>query len=83
VVSRCFAALGKNLSPDELKKRGEMVLKEKYAFKLREGFSFEGLRVPKRITETSTPQGMIKEEDLLEGVRAFRKLILGTEPGPP
>jgi hypothetical protein len=39
------------------------------------GFSFDDLRIPKRITETATPQGVIKEDDLREGVKKFERLI--------
>jgi aldehyde:ferredoxin oxidoreductase len=77
MVSRCFTAFGKNLTPEDLRRKGATILKEKYAFKFREGFSFDRLRIPKRITEILTPQGMVKEEELWEGIRAYERLIKG------
>ena len=77
MVSRCFTAFGKSLTPEDLKRKGERTLKEKYAFKFREGFSFDRLRIPKRITEIPTPQGMVKEEELWEGIRAYERLVKG------
>lgn len=75
VVSRCLSVVGVDVSPEGLKEIGRQILREKYEFKLREGFSFERLRVPKRITEVPTPQGSLKEEDLREGVRRFEELL--------
>lgn len=77
MVSKCFKAFGKDLPPDELGRRGERILKEKYAFKFREGFSFDRLRIPGRVTETRTPQGLISEGELREGISAFEGLIRG------
>ncbi|MGA2572672.1 MAG: aldehyde ferredoxin oxidoreductase N-terminal domain-containing protein [Candidatus Methanomethylicaceae archaeon] len=77
-VARCFKALGKNLMVEELSQIGRRTLRAKYEFKLKEGFSFGGLTLPKRIMEVPTPQGIIKEDDLREGIRAFESLLKKT-----
>lgn len=77
VVSRCLRTLGLERSPDELKERGRSVLKQKYAFKYREGFSLRDLRIPKRIYETPTPLGAITEEMIRAGLGEFEKLVVG------
>lgn len=74
-VARCFKALGKDLAVEELSQIGRRTLRAKYEFKLREGFSFGRLTLPKRIMEVPTSQGIIKEDDLREGIRAFESLL--------
>ncbi len=68
--------LGLDRSPDELKERGRDVLRQKYAFKYREGFSLRGLRIPKRICETPTPLGAITEEMIRAGLEEFERLVV-------
>jgi aldehyde:ferredoxin oxidoreductase len=75
VVSRCLSVTGINLNPEDLKKMGEEILREKYEFKFREGFSFDRLRVPKRVTEIPTPRGFVTERDLREGIKSFEGLL--------
>ena len=75
VVSRCLSVMGINLTPADLKEIGERILRDKYEFKFREGFSFEKLKVPKRVTEIPTPQGVVTERDLREGIKSFERLL--------
>jgi aldehyde:ferredoxin oxidoreductase len=74
-VSKCFKALGKDLPVDKLLQIGNETLRSKHEFKLREGFTFSGLTIPRRILEIPTPQGMIKEEAIRDGIRAFESLL--------
>lgn len=74
-ISKCMKAIGKDMSPESLVQIGKRILKEKNDFKMREGFSFAGLTIPRRILEVPSPQGLIKEEDLREGIRAFENLL--------
>lgn len=64
-------------SADQLKKLGEKILREKNAFKIREGFSFnkEFLSIPKRILETESALGFVKEDDIREGIKVFKELL--------
>jgi len=52
-----------------------------YKFKLREGFSFENLKLPKRIFETPTQFGLLDkaymEETLQEAKEEIMKLVQG------
>ncbi|MEM1574171.1 MAG: aldehyde ferredoxin oxidoreductase family protein [Candidatus Methanomethylicaceae archaeon] len=75
VISRAFSAIGINITPSDLKEKGKAILKEKYKFKIREGFSFDNIRIPKRVTETPTPQGILKEDDIRKGIIEYKRLI--------
>jgi aldehyde:ferredoxin oxidoreductase len=77
VISKCFSVIGIDINPSQLKEKGIEILKEKYKFKVREGFSLEKLRIPKRILETPTPQGVLKEEDIREGIMEYKRLLEG------
>ncbi|RLG60310.1 aldehyde:ferredoxin oxidoreductase, partial [Candidatus Geothermarchaeota archaeon] len=54
-VQKTLKVVGIDLSYDDLRKVGLEILKKKYQFKLREGFDFRQLRIPKRILEVKTP----------------------------
>ncbi len=58
-ISQALAAIGLTYSPKDLKKIGERILHEKYAFKRREGFDLPAVRIPKRILETPSSTGVI------------------------
>jgi aldehyde:ferredoxin oxidoreductase len=75
MISKCLKAIGKEMSPETLVHIGRRTLKEKNDYKIREGFTFEGLTIPRRILEVPSPQGLIKEEDLREGIREFESLL--------
>ncbi|MCX8170169.1 MAG: aldehyde ferredoxin oxidoreductase family protein [Candidatus Methanomethyliaceae archaeon] len=75
MISRCFSAMGIKVEPSELKIKGMKILKEKYKFKIREGFSFDNVRIPKRVLEIPTPQGLLREEDIRRGISEYKKLI--------
>ncbi len=62
---------GYSATEDDLKKLGKEIHLMKYRFKLREGFSLERIRIPKRVFETPTPHGTLKEEDLRWMIRRF------------
>jgi len=66
---------GFDFSEEELKKLGKNILKEKYQFKFREGFSLDNIRIPKRILETLSPYGQLKEEFLREAIIHYKELI--------
>lgn len=74
LVTRCLDAVGWKLGPTELTALGERIYREKYRFKLREGFDFGKLRLPGRIFETASPFGPFDEAFMrraIERVRAF------------
>jgi hypothetical protein len=58
-------------NPENLLELGGEVLKAKYDFKMREGFDFKKLRIPKRILETATPLGLISENFIFDAIQSF------------
>jgi len=75
IVVKSLNSIGIQKGVDEIKKLGEDILKEKYKFKLREGFKFEELELPKRIFETPS-QLEIKPEVIKKGVEEYKKIVL-------
>mgnify|MGYP000947944610 FL=1 len=59
---------GFDCTPEDLRRIGADIHKRKYAFKFREGFSFDTLRVPGRIFETPSPVGMLDDRYLQAAV---------------
>jgi aldehyde:ferredoxin oxidoreductase len=73
VVSRALQVSGLSASQEDLIRIGKEILTEKTLFKVREGFSFDHLRFPKRIFELSTPVGDIQEEYLLRAMAEVKR----------
>ena len=74
LVSKALTCAGLDFDKAKMKKVGEMIYREKFAFKKREGFDFDTLTIPKRITETTSPVGMIEESFVrktIDYVKAF------------
>ncbi|MGE5583959.1 MAG: aldehyde ferredoxin oxidoreductase C-terminal domain-containing protein, partial [Bacillota bacterium] len=63
---------GFDLAPEDLQRIGTEIHGRKYAFKIREGFSFDSLRVPGRIFSVSSPVGQLDETYMHEGVEHIR-----------
>ena len=61
VVLKTLSTLGIEWTEADLERLGRETLQKKHAYKLREGFSFEGLRLPRRIFETPAPAGDFDE----------------------
>lgn len=58
-VLACLASAGFDINGDHLLQIGREIHREKFKFKTREGFTFEGLRIPDRILKTAAPaQGL-------------------------
>ena len=75
LVSRALELSGYRLSPEDLSSKGREILKEKYRFKLREGFSLDERSLPPRIFETPSPNGII-DRSYMESAVARAKSIL-------
>jgi len=73
----CLGALGMDWDEDGLLHLGEEILRRKYAFKVREGFDLSSLRIPRRITETPTPFGLLSEEELRLALEEMERLLVG------
>lgn len=70
-ISSSLEALGVFVDEQEMLELGSRILKKKFEFKIREGFSPENLRIPNRILETESPHGKINEEYLRETIKAY------------
>ncbi|MEM3407196.1 MAG: aldehyde ferredoxin oxidoreductase family protein [Nitrososphaerota archaeon] len=77
IVSEALKIAGYNFSEEDLNKIGEEILKKKYQFKFREGFSMDKIHIPKRIFETPSPHGLIKEEILKKAIDTYMEKIFG------
>jgi aldehyde:ferredoxin oxidoreductase len=73
VVSRALQAAGLNITQEDLIRIGKEIYREKYLFKVREGFSFDSLHFPRRIFELTTPVGEIREEYLRRAMEEVKR----------
>jgi aldehyde:ferredoxin oxidoreductase len=73
VVQKALATVGFDWTPEELTRLGTQTLREKHAFKDREGFAFDQLRLPKRIFETPSPAGQFDEAFMRQTVEYFAR----------
>ncbi|MBI9047269.1 MAG: aldehyde ferredoxin oxidoreductase family protein [Anaerolineaceae bacterium] len=59
----------------DLERMGAETLRLKHAFKQREGFTFEDLRIPRRIYETAAPAGEFDEAFMREAIKGYATLL--------
>ena len=76
IVSKTLQVVGFDFQPEDLHKIGEEIHREKYRFKIREGFSLDTLRAPKRIFETPSPVGNFGEKFILDAIAYVKKELL-------
>ena len=80
-VLKCLQSAGFDLDEKQLMRTAMDIYREKFKFKMREGFTFEGLRIPDRILETKAPAPGLSEEYIraaLDHVKAAVKLETGS-----
>jgi len=75
IVIKALETAGLKLTLDELTSIGTEILKDKYAFKIREGFTFEKLEVPERIFQTPSSVGTINKEFFMESLNSAKEII--------
>ncbi len=75
----CLSAVEEKWQWDELMALGEDILRRKHAFKAREGFDFDALRIPARTLEAPTPLGTLSEETLREATSEAQRLLASGE----
>jgi aldehyde:ferredoxin oxidoreductase len=68
-----LATVGHACTADDLQRMGAEILQAKYAFKEREGFRMEDLRIPERISETPSPLGQVGPAYVREALAAYRQ----------
>ena len=75
MVSNAFKPLGIEFSVDDLMEIGKIIHREKYKFKIREGFDLDKVRIPERIFQTPTPHGYIDKKSFLRMIEIFKTKI--------
>ena len=75
-VINALNCAGFELSGDDLVRIGAEIYKEKYKFKIQEGFSLDNITLPSRIFKTPSPAGNIDEPFLRKAIEFFKKEIL-------
>ncbi len=74
-IARLLSIAGFEFSEEDLKLLGKRILRQKYNFKYREGFSLDNLRIPKRILETISPHGQLKEDFFRKAIAVYKSLL--------
>lgn len=77
IVARSLRVAGMDLAPGDLSALGEAIHREKYRFKLREGFTPEQLRLPKRIFQTPSVVEGWDEAYLRAALGHLREAVFG------
>lgn len=75
-VLDCLKAAGFDLDAERLLQIGRDIHREKFRFKMREGFTFEGLRIPERILKTKAPATGLSEEYIRAALDHVRKALI-------
>lgn len=75
IILRALQVAGFDLTAADLDRLGKEIHQAKYRFKMREGFSFENLRLPKRIFETPAPFGRVDEGFVKKAIAAAKREI--------
>lgn len=74
-VRRCLALTGCQVDEEGLKRMGRDILREKIAFKLANGFSWDKLAIPDRFLKTPAPGKGLNEDFLRRGIAAYARLV--------
>jgi aldehyde:ferredoxin oxidoreductase len=77
-VLGALQAAGLDVGAERLSEIGAEIYRDKFRFKVREGFSFEKLRIPKRILQTAAPVGGLNEEFLRKTIDRVRTAALAS-----
>ncbi len=82
IVLQALSAAGYDWSENDLDELGIDILRRKYTFKQREGFVAADLRIPRRILETSAPNGPFDESFIREAIARYETQVR-ERPGQP
>jgi len=75
-VANALRVTGYDCTPGDLSHIGEEIHQEKYRFKIREGFSFDTIRLPQRIFETPSPVGMLDKAFIRKTVECAKRTLI-------
>lgn len=76
LVLRGLKALAIEETEESLMRKARVIHGMKYLLKEKLGFSFNSLRLPKKLTGVYTGRGLISEEDFNLGVRLYRDKVI-------
>jgi aldehyde:ferredoxin oxidoreductase len=74
-VLKALNAAGFDFAPDDLNRIGETIHREKYRFKIREGFSLDKIRIPGRIYETQSQVSGWDERYIRSAVEQIKRYL--------
>jgi len=74
-VVKALTPLGLKLSEEDLRRVGFEIYKEKLKLKLALGYKLDELKLPKRIFEIPTPNGLITEEYIVKALEYYRNKV--------
>ena len=76
IVIKALDAIGlEGWTAEKLESLGRDIHRAKMDFKFQEGYDLTKLRIPKRIFEVPTPNGLLKEEDLRKAIEIYGEMI--------
>ncbi len=76
IVIKALDAIGlEGWTEEKLESLGRDIHRAKMDFKFQEGYDLTKLRIPKRIFEVPTPNGLLKEEDLRKAIEIYGEMI--------
>ncbi|MBN1227610.1 MAG: aldehyde:ferredoxin oxidoreductase, partial [Deltaproteobacteria bacterium] len=78
MVVKTLHLAGFHLNQEDLTRIGDTIYREKYRFKIREGFSFDNLPIPQRIFETPSPVKELHEDYIQKALAHAKKHIVST-----
>ncbi len=76
IIAKAFKPLGVDIDENELHKKGEEIYMEKYSLKIRDGYTLDDIKIPKRILETQSPHGTIEKEYIARAIDYFKRKII-------
>ena len=76
IVLKTLGLAGFQLNQEDLTRIGDKIYREKYRFKIRENFSFDNFRIPKRIIETPSPIKELDKDYMKEALAYAKKTIV-------
>jgi aldehyde:ferredoxin oxidoreductase len=71
VVLKALSTLGIEWTNEDLERLGKQTLRDKYAYKVSQGFTFDQLRLPRRIFETPAPAGTFDESFIRQAIEHY------------
>lgn len=77
IISDALEVVGIKRTPEEMEELGELIYRERFRFKIREGFNLEELKVPKRFFETKSMSGMLSENRLNKMAELYKGRLKG------